>query len=58
MKKNGKFVIWVGFGTAMGVVIGTLFDNVTRGIVFGPAIGLIMWFIFSGNDTKNDNSEV
>lgn len=42
----GNLGIWLTFGLPVGVIVGSLFDNIGLGIAFGPALGLALWLVF------------
>jgi F0F1-type ATP synthase assembly protein I len=57
MKNTSKFLaIGLVLGAGIGIVVGSLMDNVTMGIVFGGGFGLIMGLaIGAGMDRRAES---
>lgn len=55
MKENNKIGIWLVLGTGMGIAIGTALDQLTLGVAFGPAFGMLIGIIASNKNTDDDN---
>ncbi|WP_127502536.1 hypothetical protein [Actinoplanes solisilvae] len=42
----GNLGIWIAFGAAAGLLVGTFFENVGLGVALGPALGVAAWAVF------------
>ncbi|MDY7090817.1 MAG: hypothetical protein SYR96_37740 [Actinomycetota bacterium] len=42
----GDLGIWVAFGAATGLLVGTFLGNIGLGIALGPALGAAAWAVF------------
>ena len=42
----GNLGIWISFGAAFGLLVGTLFDGIGIGLALGAGLGIAAWAVF------------
>ena len=55
-QKGQNFGVWISMGAGIGVVLGSIFDNVGLGICLGAGIGVAFGAVYSHLKTEQDDS--
>ena len=42
-QRGPNFGVWISMGAGIGVVLGSIFDNVGLGICLGAGLGVALW---------------